>query len=129
MNLKYFKEAKLNGCRMKAYIDQGSKCVTIKKSETDKLDFNYEKLETPVVIRDFGNGEMQPVGIFHAELIVDNARAMVHVLVVPDEFQTVALLVGQPFTEQEHITIVRRKDQLLIFEEGALNEGRVESAS
>ncbi|GJQ69551.1 hypothetical protein Trydic_g6648 [Trypoxylus dichotomus] len=72
----------------------------------------------------YGAGKAMPLGESTIDLKVDHARAVVVVLVVPDEAQTVPVLIGQPFTEQHHITMVKRKDTLTIFEEDKLSIDR-----
>ncbi|KAH7979493.1 hypothetical protein HPB49_009604 [Dermacentor silvarum] len=53
--------------------------------------------------------------------VVTSARKLaltdVPVLIVPNESQAIPLIVGQPFTEQPHVTLVRRGNTLRIFEE------------
>ncbi|GJQ87697.1 hypothetical protein Trydic_g22072 [Trypoxylus dichotomus] len=61
----------------------------------------------------YGTGKIMPLGENTIDLEVDHARAVVLVLVVPDEPQTVPVLIGEPFTEQQHITMVKRKDSFL----------------
>ncbi|KAL1443854.1 hypothetical protein MTO96_045790, partial [Rhipicephalus appendiculatus] len=39
------------------------------------------------------------------------------VLIVPNESQASTIIVGQPFTEQPHVTVVRRRNTVRIFEE------------
>ncbi|KAJ8966729.1 hypothetical protein NQ314_003339 [Rhamnusium bicolor] len=36
-NLKYFKEARIGGKSIQSYVDQGSKCVLLRKSDADDL--------------------------------------------------------------------------------------------
>ena len=60
---------------------------------------------------------MKPLGTFVALLSVDNVEARVEIHVVPDDVQAVPLLIGYPYTEQQHVVITSRAGQLLITEE------------
>ncbi|KAK9722232.1 hypothetical protein QE152_g19786 [Popillia japonica] len=42
--------------------------------------------------------------------------------VVPDQVQQIPLLIGQPFTEQRHVTIIRRRKTLRLFNEPMTNK-------
>lgn len=48
---------------------------------------------------------------------VYQANSRVQMYVVPDNAQTIALLIRQPFTEQPHVTIMRRENTRRVFEE------------
>lgn len=60
---------------------------------------------------------MTPCGEANVDLTVDQATADVPVLIVPNESQAIPVIVGQPFTEQPHVMIVRRRDTVRIFEQ------------
>ncbi|KAL1481482.1 hypothetical protein MTO96_034453 [Rhipicephalus appendiculatus] len=53
----------------------------------------------------------------YVDLGIDQATADVPVLIVPNESQAIPIIVGQPFTEQPHVTVVRRRNTVRIFEE------------
>ncbi|KAG0425812.1 hypothetical protein HPB47_027044 [Ixodes persulcatus] len=116
-NEKYFMQAILNDKPIKAFVDMGSQFVTLRESESQLMNVTYEPLNHPFTINGFGSGKPTPLGSFQATLTVDQAKANVKVYVVRDAVQVVPLLVGQPFTEQPHVTVVRRKNTLRIFEE------------
>lgn len=56
-------------------------------------------------------------GTANVHITVTQAKAQVPVYIVPDHTQSIPLLVGQPFTEQRHVTVVRRQNTLCRFEE------------
>ncbi|GJQ67530.1 hypothetical protein Trydic_g8342 [Trypoxylus dichotomus] len=119
-NAKYFKEARINRHMVRGYIDPGSKVVTIRKSDAEIVRLKWENMKETFYLTGYGAGKVMPLGESTIDLEVDHAKAVVVVLVVPDEIQTVPVLIGQPFTEQQHITMVKRKDTLTIFEEDKL---------
>ncbi|KAK9679876.1 hypothetical protein QE152_g39648 [Popillia japonica] len=89
-NSKYFEEALING----AYVDQGSKCVLLRRSEAERLNIKNQPIQ-------------------HVDQV---AKAVTEMFVVPYHVQQFPLLIGQPFTEQRHVSIVRR-NTLRLFNE------------
>ncbi|KAL1413981.1 hypothetical protein MTO96_030874 [Rhipicephalus appendiculatus] len=75
-NEKYFMLAKVNGKEVRAYVDLGSQCVTIRREDADRVGIKYSVMEKPLTIRGL-----------------------------------------RPFTEQPHVTVVRRRNTVRIFEE------------
>lgn len=86
-------------------------------STTQKFKLSYSNPNKSMRIQGFGNGSVIPIGVLSVNLKVDQAVANVEVFVVRDEELSILLLVGQPFTEKEHITMVRRGKTLRFFEE------------
>ncbi|KAJ8940809.1 hypothetical protein NQ314_010567 [Rhamnusium bicolor] len=121
-NLKYFKEARIGGKSIQSYVDQGSKCVLLRKSDADDLELVYEPVDTKIVIKGYGSGKVNPYGKIQAEIEVDEAKAKTEILIVPNDAQNIPLLIGQPFTEQKHIVIVRRRSTLRLFNEPLVTE-------
>ncbi|XP_046468075.1 uncharacterized protein [Neodiprion pinetum] len=107
-------DAILDGTLLRSYIDGGSECVTLKKSETDKMQLHLQP--TDVVLRGYGGGEVRPYGTTKANMRIDLAEGQVDVLVVPDEIQGVPLIVGQPFLGLPGVTTVQRDGNLRLFD-------------
>ncbi|GJQ87011.1 hypothetical protein Trydic_g12593 [Trypoxylus dichotomus] len=116
-NTKYFKEARISGHMVRGYIDPGSKVVTIRKSDAEIVGLKWENMKEPFYLTGYSAGKVTALVESTIDLEVEYARALVVVLVVPDEAQTLSVLIGQSFIEQQHITMVKRKDTLTIFEE------------
>lgn len=116
-NEKYFMLAKANGHDVRAYVDLGSQCVTIRREDADRIGVKCTAIDKPLTIGGYGSGRVTPCGEANVNLTVDQATADVPVLIVPNDSQAIPLIVGQPFTEQPHVTIVRRGNTLRIFEE------------
>ncbi|KAK9727837.1 Reverse transcriptase (RNA-dependent DNA polymerase) [Popillia japonica] len=89
-------------------LDLGSQCVMIREADANVLNVKIEPLDKPMQIRGFGEGAITPIGKFNALLKVDQARAETEILVVPNSCQKIPLVIGQPFTEQKHIVLVRK---------------------
>ncbi|KAL1421113.1 hypothetical protein MTO96_023420 [Rhipicephalus appendiculatus] len=109
--------AKVNGNQVKAYVDLGSQCVTIRRENADRVETKYTVTEKPLTIGGYGSGSMTPCGETNVNITVGLATAAVPVLIVPNESQAIPIIVGQPFTEQPHVTIWRCWNTVRIFEE------------
>ncbi|KAL1468207.1 hypothetical protein MTO96_025609 [Rhipicephalus appendiculatus] len=109
--------AKVNGKEVRAYVDLGSQCVTIRREDADRIGIRYSVMEKPLTIGGYGSGRVTPCGEANINITVDQATADVPVLIVPNESQAIPIIVGQPFTEQHHVTVVRRRNTVRIFEE------------
>lgn len=62
----------------------------------------------------YGQGVVQPAGMFATVLAIDGVKAKVKVHVVPQESREVYLIVGDPYTKQEHVAIISKANELLI---------------
>lgn len=103
---KYFKDAFVNGKPIKSYIDLGSSCVTIRLEEAERNGFTFMESDDLQPLIGYGNGIVKPLGIFSAKIIVDSVEAKCKIHVVPNSMQVVPLLIGHPFTEQKHVSLV-----------------------
>ncbi|GJQ65893.1 hypothetical protein Trydic_g3993 [Trypoxylus dichotomus] len=103
-NANYFKEARINGDMVRGYIDPGSKVVTIRK-----IGLTWESMKESYYMTGYGAGKVMPLSESTINIEVAHARAAVVVLVVPDEAQIAPVLIGQPFTEQQHITMDEKR--------------------
>ncbi|KAK9752644.1 hypothetical protein QE152_g3977 [Popillia japonica] len=121
-NLKYFHGAIIQGKKLKAYIDLSSQCIMMKESCAKELGLEYSPLDKPIVIKGFGQGLAKAIGKLTTEIKIDEAVALTEILVVPDNFQEIPLLVGQPFTDQDHIVIIRRGNALRILEDNEVDK-------
>ncbi|KAL3193122.1 hypothetical protein MRX96_058617 [Rhipicephalus microplus] len=109
--------AKVNGSEVRAYVDIGSQCVTIRREDADRVGIKCTVMEKPLTIGSYGSARVTPRGEANVNPTVDQARADVPVLIVPNESQVITIIVGQPFTEQPHVTVVRRRNSVRIFKE------------
>ncbi|GLV46519.1 hypothetical protein CBL_20848, partial [Carabus blaptoides fortunei] len=118
-NEKYFVDASVNGIQVKGYVDFGSSCVIIQKSEAERLGLPIDSSKT-TVIRGFGDGEVKTSGATTFELEVDSPKATVFAEVVDDYVLQIPLLIGQPFTEAPNITVIKSSKNLRIFDHNKL---------
>lgn len=103
---KYFKDALINDKPIKSYVDLGSSCVTIRLEDAECNGFTFMESEDLQPLVGYGNGIVKPLGIFSAKITVDGVEAKCKIHVVPNSMQVVPLLIGHPFTEQKHVSVL-----------------------
>ncbi|KAL3200980.1 hypothetical protein MRX96_043170 [Rhipicephalus microplus] len=108
---------KVNRNKVRAYVDLGSQCVTLRREDADRVEIKYTVMEKPLTIGAYGSGRVMPCGEANFNLTVDQATADIPTLIVPNKSQAIPIIVGQPFTEQFHVTVVRRWNTVRISEE------------
>lgn len=102
----------INGKTIKGYVDFGSGCVAIRKSEAE--DRGLTIAHKRKIIRGYGNGRVETLGSTTFTLKVDEAEVDVEADVVPDNIQTIPILIGQPFTESPRVIVFKNSKYLRI---------------
>lgn len=110
---KYFKIATLNGQDLNCFVDFGSQCTLLRESVAKTLTDSWSMTDLPV-LRGFGESCINCLGKCTVDINVDSARATVDAYVVPDHLLQVPLLLGQTFTEQDHVVVFKTNEQLNI---------------
>lgn len=108
---KYFKRAVVDGHDLNCFIDFGSQCTMVKESVAKKLKKTLIIDNLPV-LRGFGNSLVNCLGKCSFSIKIDSVGAQVDALVVPDGYLRESLLIGQTFTEQDHIVVYKTKSEL-----------------
>lgn len=103
-NETYYFDCWINGISFKCYVDSGCSAVLVKE-EVVKL-LNLPIFPSTITISGYGGSLVNVVGTTKARLKVDRAEAEVEILVVPNEVQDVAVMVGQAFLHQPHIAMI-----------------------
>lgn len=98
------------------YIDPGSSCTNINKSEIDKLGLHMDSSKT-VLIQGYGNSVISSLGTLKCKIKVDDVECEVDANVVPDFVQDVPVLIGRSFTEQPHVKLVKDYTSLKLLNE------------
>jgi len=111
---------KFNEVDLPSYIDLGSTVSTVKVTEANKLGLVFVFGRKPV-LRAYGHGSIQSLGSSKVEMETDQIVHLVEVIVVPDEVQDSAVLVGQTFTEPKGVVVVK-DDKCLKFLEKSSEE-------
>ena len=123
MDDKFQKKVHIYGSELNAYVDLGSQCTLIKESvATCVLDGREWRFEQLPCFRGFGNSTIQPVGACVVELLIDNIKFNVELIIVPDQFLSYDILIGQTVTEQPHIEIHKDNKHLLLKSKLPTNE-------
>ncbi|CAK1599605.1 unnamed protein product [Parnassius mnemosyne] len=123
-DLKYFKSAKVNDIELDCFIDFGSQCTMLKESAAKSLVGSWSTNNLPV-LRGFGDSVVRCLGTCEVVIEVDLVKATVQVLIVADELLRVPLLLGQTYTEQDHIVVYKNKDSLKIISRDSQKETKV----
>lgn len=85
----------------------------IRASDAKDITTAWNTSDLPV-LRGFGNSMVHAVGKCNIEIEIDNVKAKLEVLVVPDNLLSIPLLVGQSYTEQDHIVVYKSNNELKI---------------
>lgn len=110
----YHKTVKVNGIDRTAFVDLGSHCTIINKSSFNKLGLTLEQSKLPI-LKGFAFGSMLPLGCVQVTITVDLVEADIDAYVVPDEFLTCDLLIGQNLTERSDIVIYKTSTSLILY--------------
>ncbi|XP_046975548.1 uncharacterized protein LOC124541665 [Vanessa cardui] len=113
-NSKFFKTITINDHSLKAYIDFGSECTLLRKSDAKflKLAQNYDNIP---IVRGFGQSSVIPLYKTFVSVRVDDIESIIEVLVVDDAHMQVSVIIGQNFTEQPIVTVLKNSDNLTFY--------------
>jgi hypothetical protein len=112
-NLKYYKDAVVNGEVVKSYLDLGSTVCVMRDDLVPKLNLMCDWSDKRKIVG-YGGAVTTTLGTTNVHLEIDGVGADVNFYVVPRETQKIPLLVGHPFTEQPHIRIIKTKDEIRV---------------
>ncbi|KAH0808186.1 hypothetical protein GEV33_014604 [Tenebrio molitor] len=115
-NLKYYKDAVVNGEVVKSYLDLGSTVCVMRDDLLPKLGLMCDWSDKREILG-YGGSVTTTLGTTNVHLEIDGVGADVRVHVVPRETQKIPLLVGHPFSEQPHIKIIKTKDEIIVDED------------
>lgn len=110
---KYVVSCKVNGLICSGLIDTGCAAVTLRYTEAKQCGVQWEPCN--VLINGYAGGQSKAIGQCSIKLEVDLADAIVSALIVPDELQEVAVMIGQPFINKTNVVLVVKGDQIRLF--------------
>lgn len=116
-NSKYYKDVKVNGVLVDAYVDFGSEVTMIKESVASRLELSHDGQSS--TMKGFGNKVVGSLGNVTVTVGIDNVEATVVCRVINDAFLERSLLIGQSYTEQAHVVIYKDSSTLLFLDVGA----------
>ncbi|KAL0878533.1 hypothetical protein ABMA27_003621 [Loxostege sticticalis] len=100
----YHKQALVNGVPKSCFVDFGSAATLVRVSDVADVGASWEYDQTLPSLRGFGNTVVQPLGKCSVNIEIDEAKARVILLVVPDHFLNEAL--GSSFTSTNFKTFL-----------------------
>ncbi|XP_076291058.1 uncharacterized protein LOC143214206 [Lasioglossum baleicum] len=110
---KYFKNAVISGRSVKCYVDLGSSVTALRQDIAHELGITYHETTLNSFVG-YGEGRVQPLGVFTANISIDDVEVKSEIHVVPSKSQAVPLLVGHPYTEHPDVIILSRAGELQI---------------
>ncbi|KAF5299883.1 hypothetical protein FQA39_LY11420 [Lamprigera yunnana] len=111
---KYFTDVAINGIPIKGYVDQASECTTIREETAHFLKLPYNKLYKTV--KGFGGHSVSVIGVVETSICVDRAMGNVKLYIVSDLAQVIPIIVGQSFTEQSHVVVMKDGDKVRYYQ-------------
>lgn len=114
-NSKYYKDIKVNGFEMKAYIDFGSECTLISQEQccSRKWQPTLDNLPT---LKGFGNSTIVPSGKVEINISVDCVDVDLIAYVVPANFLPADILIGQTLTELPSVRVFKSDTELILYQ-------------
>ncbi|GLV46808.1 hypothetical protein CBL_20954 [Carabus blaptoides fortunei] len=99
----------------RAYMNFGSSCITITRNKVEQLalKINTDKHQD---LQGYGNGIVKTLGVINVSLCVNKIVIDTETIVVPDQVQTVPVIIGQPFTQHPRVIIIKDYKNLHIME-------------
>lgn len=113
-NDKFLKNVTVNDQTLEAYIDFGSECTLMNKTNADMLNLPKTFDGLPL-IRGFGHSFVTPLYKSNILLRVDEVEAEVAVLIVDDVQMPTDMIVGQNFTELPCVTVLKDSQKLTFY--------------
>lgn len=123
-NSCYFIDCVINGTPLRGYVDSGCAAVTIRDSDAKNLNLKRE----PTLIRlcGYAGGSVVIKSKTQIHLKVDLASVHVEALIVPDRLQNVPVIVGQPFLNNENVTVVLRGNQIRLYHQNDATSNQID---
>lgn len=119
-NEKYYKTVLCNDNLFKAYVDFGSECTLIRKTEAELLNLPKHIDKIPV-IKGFGQSSVVPFYWSKVNLKIDEVESNTEVLVIDDIYMQTPMLIGQNFTELPYVMVLKDYSKLTFYQSPSLN--------
>lgn len=109
---KYLVTAKVNDKSIPCFVDLGSECSIIRKSEASSLGLELTKNNLPF-IRGIGSSIVRPIGKAVVNIEIQGIKETIEIFVVEDDILKYSLLLGHSFTERPDILITKTPKRLI----------------
>ena len=113
----YIKRAKINKHSVESFIDLGSDSTLIRESIARKINLSQQDLSETIKLYAF-NGENYVIPSFESwvDITVDGVTVNTHLFIVKDTEIRHDLLIGQSFTENKSLILIKTKYSLSFFQ-------------
>ncbi|XP_037302792.1 uncharacterized protein LOC119193291 [Manduca sexta] len=101
-NDKYLIDLKLNDQPIHGYVDLGSQCTLLRRSEAERLGIQWSIGRLPTM-RGIGNNIVLPLGRATVKVEIQNIIESVDVYIVDDSVIKYSVLIGHSFTENREL--------------------------
>lgn len=123
---KFIKGVSINNVRLTGFVDFGSHCTLIKESVIKEIvpreKWQINKLPS---LRGFSNTYVNALGKTEVSLVIDNVTILVETIIVPDNYLSYDLFIGQTATEQSHIWVIKSDENLMITDKRIIDNTRL----
>lgn len=110
---KYIQKVAIDGKDRIGFIDLGSELTLIRHSDAKEIFVTWDSTDSRPMVG-FGGAVVNSIGSRLAEIKIQGVIAKVLCIIVPDLFLRHSLLIGQSFSEQPHVRIVKTDLELLV---------------
>lgn len=115
-NDKFVKTVVVSGTTLDAFVDFGSEVTLIKQSVATKLGYEHNGVTS--AMRGFGNSLVHSLGSTPLTISIDGVAATVNCKVVEDHLLDRPMLIGQSYSEQPHVVVVKDSTKLQFLDVG-----------
>lgn len=109
---KYLIQLMINDTPSKGYVDLGSQCTLIRRSEAMRLGIVWSIGRLPVM-RGIGHNVITPLGTANVKINIQNIVQHIDIFVVDDSVIKYPTLIGHTFTETPGVVITKTTDALI----------------
>lgn len=118
---KYLRKVSVNLVELQAMVDCGSAVCTVKESIARKCKWVTE--EKAMELCGFGNSKVMCEKVTYANVKVDEVELVdVPTWIVPDEAQSVDVIIGRSFTENSQVVYFKFDDNLFFVEKESFKQ-------
>ncbi|CAH2216071.1 jg26524, partial [Pararge aegeria aegeria] len=118
-NAKFFKSVLINDRTFKAYVDFGSECTLLRKTDAEVLNL-VKNFDNVPVVKGFGQSSVIPLYKTTVSARIDEIESDIEALVVDDVYMQTSLIIGQNFTELPFITVLKDSSTLTFYKSPSL---------
>ncbi|KAJ8915356.1 hypothetical protein NQ315_008243 [Exocentrus adspersus] len=124
-NSGYYVTCIINGQETRGFVDSG--CEEVLVRESDALNFGLNWSHIDVYLNGYGGATSRVLGTTNVNMKVDLFQAEVPILVVPDQLQSMPVLIGRSVLNKKDVVTVIRDGNARLFNEELAKLHQLES--